>query len=609
MRPLQLPVLRQNTSAHTARPLFSTMPSHLVQAFLPALVSAAALAAAVPAAAAQHHLNNPSSPSLSPSPPAQQQAPPNILLILADDLGYGEIQAVWPQQPHILTPNLVRFASQGTVFTDAYAGAPQCTPSRTSLLTGKTLGAAPLKMNRGSACGAVAGTRVYGTYDDPQPQGTCDGPVTDGGSAPPTAVPSTIPTVLRQAGYRSLHFGKWMLGEPNSTSTPQGLGFDASFGTLDGANGWHYWPSFQFHFNSSLPPSDPASHHHVMVPLPGNDDQVMPAGKEWLCKSVFNASGHPCTYNQDVYASLASDFLASPAAREQPFFMFLAFHLPHANDGVETNNSYGWGQPTESDAPYTDSPWPQVEKNHAAMVTHLDALVGQVLDALDASGLADTTLVVFASDNGASNEGGHDYLFHNSSGPLRGAKGCTWEGGFREPTIVRWPGKVADGRRSAYPWAYFDLLPTFAEAAGLNTSSLPAGIQGTSVLPTWLGTESQPDRLLYWKFGQQCEGPTPDYNPPRVFPSCCDYALAARLGDWKVRWWSDPSIPAELYNLTADLHEDVDLAGEHPDVVKALVANATALYDVEDPMWPTVPCSTGKGPNSPQKLILCEGQL
>jgi len=228
------------------------------------------------------------------------------------------------------------------------------------------------------------------------------------------------------------------------------------------ANGWQYFPSFQWTYNASLPPSDPASRGHVLVPLPGNDDQVAPGGREWLCASVFNASGHPCTYNQDEYAARAAAFIAARgAAPARPWFMYLALHLPHANDGVPTNNSLGWGKPVVSDAPYSQQPWPQVERNHAAMVTHLDTLVGRVLDALHAAGASNDTLVVFGSDNGATHgEGGHDSHFFTSSGPFRGAKACTWEGGFREPTIVAWPGVVPPGVVSTQPWAYYDMLPS-----------------------------------------------------------------------------------------------------------------------------------------------------
>lgn len=527
---------------------------------------------------------------------------PNLLYILADDLGYGEISFQWPVQQRISTPELSRFAALGTVFTDAYAGAPQCTPSRTTLMTGRTLGSAPLKENRGTACGPAAGTRWYGTFSKPVPQSECDAPFVAGSAATPTEVPATLPALLKSlAGYRTAHIGKWMLGEAGGATEPAAVGFDDSFGTLDGANGWNYFVPFQWVLNAST------GGKHVRVPVANNDDQDNPAGKEWLCRSVFNASGHNCTYHQDLYAEAAVRFFEDAATQDTPWFLFLAFHLPHANDGVPTNNTFGWGQPVVSDAPYSEQPWPAVERNHAAMVTHLDTLVGRVLAGLAAAGTANDTLVVFTSDNGASNEGGHDYLYFNSSGPLRGAKGCTWEGGFREPWAVRWPGRVPAGVRSGYPFAAYDVLPTLLDAAGVPPESLPPEVQGSSVLPVWTGG-ALPDRLLFWRYGLSC-APDPDYNAPRAFPECCDFALAARLGDWKVRWWSDPSIPPQLYNLSADVHEDVDLAAAFPGVVAALVANATASYDVVDPMWPLTPCTVNKGPNSTMPRENCEGEL
>ena len=238
------------------------------------------------------------------------------------------------------------------------------------------------------------------------------------------------------------------------------------------------------------------------------------------------------------------------------------------------------------------------------MVTKLDSLVGVVLDALDTSGLADNTIVVFASDNGATTEGGHSYQFFNSSGPFRGCKGCTTEGGFREPTMVRWPGKVAAGARSSYPWAYYDLLPTFLEAAGDKT--LPPGVQGESVLPTWLG-DTQPQRTLFWRFGLTSR-PMQDWQPPRVFPTCTDYALAARQGDWKVLWWSDPTVPLELYNVTADPGEENDLGAVYPRLAAQLQEHSMALYDVADPMWPLTPCTVGSVRHSSLK-ICCAGTV
>ena len=244
-------------------------------------------------------------------------SPPSILLILADDLGFGEIASVWPPQTTLLTPRLSQLAAQSTVFTDAYAGAPQCTPSRNTLLTGRTLGAAPVKVNRQSKCGNVTGQGFYGTFSHPTLAPACDAPMTLPASADPAAVPAFLPSLLRQRGYRTVHLGKWMVGEAGSVSDPAAVGFEYSFGTLTGANGWEYFPSWQWLHNASAAGPERA---HVRVPLPGNYDQRAPAGDETLCRSVFNASGHECTYNQDVYAARAAQFIVAVGAQAAPPF-------------------------------------------------------------------------------------------------------------------------------------------------------------------------------------------------------------------------------------------------------------------------------------------------
>ncbi len=184
------------------------------------------------------------------------------------------------------------------------------------------------------------------------------------------------------------------------------------------------------------------------------------------------------------------------------------------------------------------------------MITYLDTQVGQVLDKLSDLGLADRTIVFFTSDNGPHREGGADPDFFHSSGPLRGFKRALYEGGIRVPMIVRYPGHVAAGTTSPQVWAFWDALPTLAELAGAEA---PEGIDGISMVPALLGAKAagrpqQDHEYLYWEF------------PERGF------AQAIRMGEWKaVR--NKPDAQIELYDLSHDLHEDHNLAKEHPDVV------------------------------------------
>ncbi|MFN8575170.1 MAG: sulfatase-like hydrolase/transferase, partial [Gemmatimonadaceae bacterium] len=255
---------------------------------------------------------------------------------------------------------------------------------------------------------------------------------------------------------------------------------------------------------------------------------------------------HKVVYSPELFTQEACELLAR--YRQQPFFLYLAYTLPHANN--EAGRTAGLEVP--SDDPYRDRDWPQAEKNFAAMVTKLDAEVGLVLARLAELGLADDTLVFFTSDNGPHQEAGRDPAFFRSSGPLRGIKRSMHDGGTRVPFIVRWPGHIAPGTTDQVA-AFWDVLPTLAELAG---AAVPAGVDGLSLTPTLLGEAAagrpQPQHeYLYWEF---YEG---------------GFQQAIRAGNWKgVR--PPGKAPLQLYDLSSDPHEDRDLAAEHADVVARL---------------------------------------
>ena len=190
----------------------------------------------------------------------------------------------------------------------------------------------------------------------------------------------------------------------------------------------------------------------------------------------------------------------------QPFFLYVAFTVPHAGGWGHTSNGPEHGAPVPTDGEYASrSEWPEVERDHAAVVTYLDAKVGELMGALEALKLEESTLVIFASDNGAHHEGGHSHLFFNSTGGLSGHKRSLYEGGVRSPTMVRWPGTVPAGV-SPYRWAFWDVLPTFAELAGLE---VPRGLDGVSIVPTLMGrSQTRPAHaLLYWTWPGEYEPP------------------------------------------------------------------------------------------------------
>lgn len=400
---------------------------------------------------------------------------PNIVLILADDLGYGDLGCYGQKQ--IYTPDIDRMAAEGIRFTQAYAGSSVCAPSRCCLLTGYHTGHASVRTN------------------DPVPLRPED---------------VTIAEILKAAGYATGAIGKWGLGLPGTTGVPNKQGFDEWFGYLDQTRAHDYYPDYLWR----------------------NEEKVDLEG---------NRAGRQGEYSHDRFTAEALDFIRRH--RQQPFFLYLAYTIPHANTtlGRET----GMGMQVPDDAPYGDRSWPRPEKNYAAMITRMDRDVGRLLALLKELDLDGNTAVFFTSDNGPHDEGGADPEFFKSSGGLRGTKKTLYEGGIRVPFIVRWTGRVPAGTVSDHPVAFWDVLPTAAELVGLKPSS---GIDGISVLPLLRGEKQPPHDYLYWE--------RPGFQ----------FEQAVRMGHWKaIR--RDVGAPIELYDLTRDAAEQLNVARSHPDVV------------------------------------------
>eukprot|EP00026_Physarum_polycephalum_P008122 Phypoly_transcript_08200.p2 GENE.Phypoly_transcript_08200~~Phypoly_transcript_08200.p2 ORF type:complete len:254 (+),score=40.69 Phypoly_transcript_08200:691-1452(+) len=252
--------------------------------------------------------------------------------------------------------------------------------------------------------------------------------------------------------------------------------------------------------------------------------------------------------------------------------MYLAFTNPHAG-GIGTTDETG--EPVPSPDPYGSESWPTVEIDFAAMITRMDGYIGNIFALLKQLQIDQETIVLFASDNGAHNEGGHSYLFFDSSGPLRGFKRSMYDGGIRAPLVAWWPGKIPAGRvdNTSY-FAFWDLMPTFGDIAGLAPTQMPSNIDGVSRLGTLLGQTQQNPDYLYFEF-------------------CCNlnFTSAVRSGDWKgVRWCLD--CPIELYNVTEDIGEQNNVASEFPSVVSSLTTIFTEAH-VESKIFPSNPCNAG----------------
>lgn len=367
--------------------------------------------------------------------------PPNIVLILADDLGYGDLGCYG--QTKIKTPNLDRLAAEGIRFTQAYAGSTVCAPSRCTLMTGLHTGHC---RTRGNGGGGGPRDNVPLAPDD-----VC------------------VAELLQKAGYATALVGKWGLGEENSTGIPTRKGFDHFFGYLNQHHAHNYYPAFLWRGEKK-------------VSLPN------------LQSKVENVAEKFVAYAPDLFLEDGLKFIEANKAK--PFFLYFATTAPHANN--EKARATGDGNEVPSDEPYSKESWPQAEKHKAAMITRMDADVGKLLAKLKELGLEKDTVVIFLSDNGPHQEGGNKVEFFASAGPYRGFKRSLADGGIRVPAIVRWNGVTKPGTRSDHVWAFWDFLPTACELAGVE---IPNGLDGVSIVPTIRGQGPQkPHEFLYWEF-------------------------------------------------------------------------------------------------------------
>jgi arylsulfatase A-like enzyme len=323
----------------------------------------------------------------------------------------------------------------------------------------------------------------------------------------------TIAELLQQAGYATALFGKWGVGGPVTPGRPNLQGFDEFFGYL---SQWH-------------------AHEHFPAHLWWNETEYFIAG---------NRSGAGQVFSQDLFIERALEFLGKNS--QKPFFLYLPFAVPHANNELGARTGDGMEVPDYGEFGAND--WPTPEKGFARQVQYLDRDVGRILDKLTDLGIDENTIVFLSSDNGPHQEGGHRVDFFDSNGPLRGNKRDLYEGGIRVPMLVRWPARIKPGSLSSEPWAFWDVLPTCAALAGVAP---PAGIDGISFVDTLTGKPQKGHDYLYWEFHER------------------GFAQAVRQGKWKaVR--PNPGQEIELYDLEADWSETADIAAKHPEVVKKM---------------------------------------
>jgi arylsulfatase A-like enzyme len=368
------------------------------------------------------------------------QTRPNIILIHADDLGYGDLSSYG--QRKFKTPNIDRLAAEGMRFTQYYAGSTVCAPSRSALMTGQHTGH----------------TRIRGNARHP---------------LLPEDV--TVAEVLKStpgAAYKTALIGKWGLGEAGTTGVPNRQGFDYFFGYLNQRHAHNYYPTFLWRDDERI---------KLRNVVPDEDEEGS------------GVSTNRVDYAHDLMAEESLKFIERNIGG--PFFLYLAFTIPHAN-----NEAKNKGMEVPDLGEFAGENWPDQEKAKAAMITRMDRDVGRLMALLKKLGIDDNTLVLFTSDNGPHREGGADPDFFDSNGPLRGIKRDLYEGGIRVPMIARWPKRIKAGAKSDQVWAHWDLLPTLAEIAGVKP---PAGIDGISMSNALLGRRQRNHEFLYWEFHER----------------------------------------------------------------------------------------------------------
>jgi arylsulfatase A-like enzyme len=374
-------------------------------------------------------------------------ARPNIVFILADDLGYGDLGCYGQQV--IQTPRLDRMAAEGMRFTQFYAGATVCAPSRSVLMTGQHHGHTRVRGNAGKENPAAQSLRP----DD-----------------------VTVARVLHDAGYRTALVGKWGLGDVGAAEQglPRKQGFDYFFGFLNQRHAHNHYPDFLWR-------------NEERVPLPNVIHEIGGDGAGYATTAKV--------YADDLFADEAVKFVNDN--RDRPFFLYWCMVVPHANN--ERSGALRDGTEVPDFGPYADRDWPPQDKGQAAMITRLDGYVGRMLDELRRLGLDKNTLVIFSSDNGPHNEAKHDLKRFEPSGPLTGIKRSLTDGGIRVPFIAWWPGRVEADTTNDHVGYFGDVMATLADLCG---AKLPPGRDSISFAPTLLGDSAhqQQHEFLYWEF-------------------------------------------------------------------------------------------------------------
>jgi len=444
-----------------------------------------------------------------------KQDKPNIIYIYADDLGYADIGPYG--QEKIKTPHLDRMAKEGMQFTNHYTSTPVCAPARCMLLTGKHGGHSYIR-----------GNYEMGGFPDSL----------EGGQMPLPEGTYTLAKMLKNAGYTTGLIGKWGLGMHNTTGSPLKQGFDYYFGYLDQKQAHNYYPSHLWENDQYVKLENP----DIFVHLPVDSLKATDATFDYF-------KGQ--SYAPDLMTKKALQFIER--SRERPFFLYLPYTIPHVSlqapqKYIDRYKDQFNDKPYYGQHGYAATKYPRA--TYAAMISYLDEQVGLLLQKIKELGLDEKTIVMFSSDNGAAFNGGVDHTFFNSVGDLRGLKMDVFEGGIKEPFLLRWPGKIKPNSKSALVSAQYDLMATLAELTGQDAGNT----DGISFLPTLLGNEKRQRQheFLYFEYPEK------------------GGQLAVRMGDWKgvkLNLAKNPDTKWMLFNLGNDPEEANDVAHDHADIL------------------------------------------
>ena len=496
----------------------------------------------------------------------EQQRRPNIIFIMCDDMGYGDLGCYGQQR--IETPNLDRMAQEGMRFTQAYAGSPVSAPSRASFMTGQHTGHTHVRGNR-EYWRSSSRANMYGNNAD----------YSLIGQEPYLMNHKIIPEVMKEAGYNTGMFGKWAggyyntdhpntylldangnsdtskSGQSSSASLPNKRGIDCYYGYICQFQAHTYYPNFLNRYD----PEKYGDKHVVVDVLEENIKHKSVATGD---RDFENRS----QYTSDLIHQYALEWIDRQAEKDDPFLGIFTYTLPHAElwqpqdslvakykEKFKGQDGGDWGG--EFGSWYYRAPSRHAQ--FAAMISRLDAQVGEIFEKLEEKGIADNTLVIFTSDNGPHTEGGADPTWFNSSGNLRGTKRVTHEGGVRVPFIAKGPG-VPAGVVNDHQLAFYDVMPTLLDYAGenggahsLKASTAERPYDGISFYNTLTGNDAEQEKheFLYWEFHETD-------------------MMALRQGNWKLV--VNRGTPS-LYDLSTDPHEDNNVASKNPTILRQMI--------------------------------------